>query len=196
MKQIYLLISAFILLFVIESCSVDESGDLDFTENDTLIEKEVDGLKFSFWLSDMDDKRTNIFNKKDIRERGFNFNLSLTNNSDKNIYITNGDIEPFLSEVFDADSNYIGRSCALFNDIYILYKIQPGETHYESLFWCRYDVNTRDAISLPAGKYYTYYSRSLTYRSGDNYDLFDDTKNTTTRKTIEIPSMFINFEVK
>jgi len=168
------------MFFVAESCSYDDNSE------EAIIEKGSDGLEFSFWLSDMDDKRTNIFDEKDIKERGFYFNMSLTNNSDKNIYITNGDIMPFLSEVFDTDSNYIGRSCAQFTDIYILYKIQPGETHYESLFWCRYNVNTHDAILLPAGNYYTYFSRSLTYKSGDNYDL----------KTIEIPPMYINFEVK
>ena len=196
MKQIYFLISAFILFFVIESCSVDENGDLDLTEIETLTKIEVDDLKFSFWLSDMDDKRTNIFDEKDIKERGFIFNMSLTNNSDQNIFIGSGQIAPYLSDVFDMHSNYIGHSCAMHADILTIYKIQPGETHYEGSVWCGYDVNTFGAILLPAGKYYTNFNRNLTYRSGDNYDLFDDTKNTTTRKTIEIPSMFINFEVK
>ena len=169
---------------------------LDKNNNEALLEKEIDGIKISFWLSDMDDKITNIFDEKDISERGFNFNISLTNNSDQNIFITNDVIGSYLSNVFNADNNYIGRTCHRFEQILAIYKIPPGETHYESLLWCGYDVNTPDISPLPAGKYYTYYGKKLTYESGENYDIFDDAKNNTTTKTIEIPYMFINFEVK
>ena len=169
---------------------------LEKNNNETLIEKEVDGLKFSFWLSDMDDKTTNIFDKKDIGERGFKFNMLLTNNSDQNIYIDNSNIGPYLSNVFDIDNNYKGRSCVRFPQILALYKIQPGETHYESLSWCSYDLNIPDNTQLPAGKYYTYFGKNITYESGDNYDILDHTKTNTTRKTVKIPHMLINFEVK
>ena len=105
-------------------------------------------------------------------------------------------IGPYLSNVFNADNNYIGRSCLKFQDILIIKKIQPGETYHESLLWCGYDVNTPDINPLPAGKYYSYYGKKLIYESGDIYDIFDYTKTNTTTKTIEIPYMFINFEVK
>lgn len=115
---------------------------LDKNKDDTRIEKEIDGLKFSFWLSDMDDKMTSIFDEKEVKERGFKFNIALTNNSDQNIYIDNDDIAPSLSNVFSADDNYIGRSCVVFLDIYTSYEIKPGETHYESSPWCSFDENT------------------------------------------------------
>jgi len=168
---------------------------LDKNNSETLIEKEVDGLKFSFWLSDIDDKTTNIFNEKDVRERGFKFNMSLTNNSDRNIFIDNFEIEPYLSNIFNAyDDKFIGRSCAMFNDILLIHKIQPGETHFESMYWC--NENMYNGKPLQTGKYYTYFGKNITYESGDNYDIGDATKTNTTRKTVKIPPMLINFEVK
>ena len=169
---------------------------LDKNNNETRIEKEVDGLKFSFWLSDMDDKTTNIFNEKEVKERGFKFNMSLTNNRDQNIFIDNDAISPSLSNVFNSDDVFIGRSCVNFLAIYTNYKIKPGETHYESLTWCSYDENSLGSILLPAGKYYTFFYKNLKYESGDNYDIIDASKTNTSRKTIEIPHIFINFEVK
>ena len=169
---------------------------LDKNNNEAFLEKEIDGIKISFWLSDMDDKTTNVFDEKDISERGFNFNLSFTNNSDRNIFITNDVFGSYLSNVFNDDNNYIGRTCLMFQAILAIYKIQPGETYHESLLWCGYDVNTPDINPLPAGKYYTYYCKKFTYESGENYDIDDYTKTNTTTKTIEIPYMFINFEVK
>ena len=81
---------------------------LDKNNSETLIEKEVDGLKFSFWLSDIDDKTTNIFDEKDVRERGFKFNISLKNNSNQNIFIGNSEISPYLSNIFNAyDDKFI-----------------------------------------------------------------------------------------
>ena len=170
-------------------------NSIDKTNNETLVEKEIDGLKFSFWLSDMDDKITNIFDEKDISERGFKFNMSLTNNTDQNIFIDK-EFGPYISDVFDFYNNYKGRSCCMFLDLLAIAKIQPGETRYESIFWCGYDVNSPDIELLPSGKYYTYFSKSYTYEHGDNYDNFDHTKTNTTRKTIDIPLMYINFEVK
>ena len=170
-------------------------NSIDKDNYETLIEKEVDGLKFSFWLSDMDDKTTNIFDEKDIRERGFKFNMSLTNNTDRNVF-TKNEFGPYLSDVFDINNNYKGRSCRMFDFLLRIDKIQPGETRYESIPWCSYDVNNPDIELLPVGKYYTYFSKSYTYEHGDNYDNFDHTKTNTTRKTIDIPLMYINFEVK
>ena len=169
---------------------------LDKNNSEVLIEKEIQGLKFSFWLSDMNDKITNTFDEKDVKERGFKFNMALTNNSGQNIFIDNDDIAPSLSNVFNSDDVFIGRSCVNFLDIYTVHKIKPGETHYESLSWCSYYVNLWGSMLLPAGKYYTFFCKNLTYEFGDNYDMIDASKTNTTRKTIEIPHIFINFEVK
>ena len=199
MKQIYFLISAFALLFVTESCSSDNGEEMNppIENHDlALVEKEIDGLKFSFWLSDMDGDTTNIFDEKDISERGFNFNMLLTNNSDQNIFIDNGDIGPYLSYVFDVDSICIGSTCDTYVAIQIIDKIKPGETYFNSRRWCGSDVNSPNIKLLLAGKYYTYFGESIVYQSGDNFDILDETKSNTTRKTVEVPKMVINFEVK
>ena len=178
-------------------------NQIDKNNNETLLEREVDGLKFSYWLSDMDDKITNIFDAKDVCERGLKFNMSITNNTDQNIFLDDkGDVSRYLRNVFDIDNNYIGREYIVFQDILAIAKIQPGETHYESVPWILYDtMPDHDEImphpcSLPVGNYFTYFCRNFTYEQGDNYDIFDHSKTNTTKKTIEIPLMYINFEVK
>ena len=176
---------------------------IDKNNNETLIEKEVDGIKFSFWLSDMDDNITNIFDANDVCGRGLKFNMSLTNNTDQNIFIDDkGDVSRYLRNVFDIDNNYIGRNYIVYQDILAIAKIQPGETHHESVSWMvfetmtSYDISMPYICSLPAGKYFTYFCKSFTYEHGDNYDIFDHSKTNTTRKTIDVPLMYINFEVK
>ena len=178
-------------------------NQIDKNNNETLIEKEVDGIKFSFWLSDMDDNITNIFDANDVCGRGLKFNMSLTNNTDQNLFIDDkGDVSRYLRNVFDIDNNYIGRNYIVYQDILAIAKIQPGETHHESVSWMvfetmtSYDISMPYICSLPAGKYFTYFCKSFTYEHGDNYDIFDHTKTNTIRKTIEVPLMYINFEVK
>ena len=196
MKQIYFSLSALIILFIATSCSMDNNEEPDFTsEVPGIIEKEIDGLKFSFWLSDKDGNETNIFDEEDVKERGFLLNISLTNNGDKNIFIDDTVFSQSFSNVFNAVDNYVGWSCFMVPDIYIVYKIQPGETHYKSIPWGIYDEHINCTMILPAGKYHTSFSKKFTYEYGDNYNLTDIVKTTKT-KTIEIPDMLIDFEVK
>ncbi|MDR2913346.1 MAG: hypothetical protein LBV74_00675 [Tannerella sp.] len=162
----------------------------DANNNNTRVEKEIDNLKFTFWLSDRDGYETNLFSEEDVKERGFAFNISLTNNSEQTIYISNDFGRP-LGKIFNTENIFIGSTCAQSADILIIYSIKPGETHAASQIWCPYNKNILGADKvLPAGKYYTYFNQTLPYYINYTIDGYD------ARHIIEIPIMIINIEIK
>lgn len=158
------------------------------------VEEVVDGIKFVFWLSDMDGNETNVFDWHEIEKQGFNFNLSVTNNTNEMISFNNCDLAPFLGYVFDPERKEAIQTYIISNDILIIHEVKPGETHYEKLpwrekiWWRNIDGDSIDDLMdspfLSSGKYYTCF-----YKEKFNI-------NIASQKEINIPPMFINIEIK
>lgn len=153
-------------------------GLRDEKSTDSRIEKEVDGIKFGYWLSDMDGNETSLFDRNEVEERGFNFNLSVTNNTNKPISFNKHALY-FKGYVLGMEGYEVMRTCELTEDILFTIEVMPGETYSEKRWWCTSDVMYSRPLS--SGKYYTYF--------------YNESFNTNERK-INIPVMFINFEIK
>jgi len=142
----------------------------DENSTDSRIEKYINGLKFAYWLSDMDGNETNIFDKSDVDERGFDFNFSITNNTEYPIMFENVDIAiPYFA--LDMGGYRVRGAFNLVTGMPI-YTLNPGETHHETLWWCTSEYMYSSV--LPAGKYFTYFRN----------------------ERFKIPPIFINFEIK
>jgi len=144
-------------------------------ENSTAsrIEKDINGLKFVYWLSDADGNEMNAFDKNDVDERGFNFNLSVTNNTGEKISFKNTALR-FHGNIFETARNEAVYSCQVYHGILFTYEVMPGETHYEKRWWCTSEYTP--SWSLSSGKYCAYFYN-------ENFN-------------VNIPAMFINFEIK
>lgn len=170
--------------FALTKISPEHIGLRDEKNTDSRVDTVIEGIKFVYWLSDMDGNETNSFDRHDVEERGFNFNLSVVNNTNEVISFDNDAFAPFLGYVFDLEKNEAMRTCVQFEDIFINYEIRPGEIHHEKIGWCNSIDNLVDSRLLSSGKYYTYF-----YKEKLNINMAPE-------KTINIPPMFINIEIK
>ncbi len=170
--------------FILTKISPEYISLRDDKNSDSRVEEVVNGIKFAFWLSDMDGNETNLFDRDDVEKRGFNFNLSVTNNTNEVISFDNDALAPFLGYVFDLERNEGMRTCVIFEDILIIHEVKPGETHYEKRWWCNSIDDFMDSRLLPPGKYYTYFYK-------EKFKI-----NTASQKEMNIPPMFINLEIK
>ena len=146
-------------------------GLRDENSTDSRIEKDMNGLKFAYWLSDMDGNETNIFNKSDVDERGLDFNFSITNNTDYPIMFENADIT-LGRYALDMGGYRVRGACNIEHGALIEYILNPGETHHMVRWWCTSEYMFGNV--LPAGKYFTYFRN----------------------ERFKIPPIFINFEIK
>lgn len=184
------------LILAQNECSITKrSFDIlqfyDANDKSTRVEREVDGFTFRYWLTDKDGRETTVFDMNDIKENGFVFHISMTNNREETVYLTNS-FGQSISAVYDTNHQFKGRSCQQFPDIYLTYPINPGETQHETLIWCPYNETVGGADKLlSAGTYYTFVHDKQTYFIG-----YKNGSDSGTRYTVEIPPMFLNFEVQ
>ena len=168
----------------------DFASAYDINNSAAYAEKEEGGIKYRFWLSDIEGREVNVFDEQTVRDEGFLFNISVTNNTGKAQRIcalgTRGIFDPehkyrgsILQDLLPYSCNYAARITV----------VNHGEIYKRSERWC-HDENPR--FLLPKGKYYAYSRGKINVTPND----FWVPNIMPVEYDMDMSVMMVNFEVK
>jgi len=191
MKTKQLLLPTLLLAFLMltaHSCEKDNNTILEISPNSktAVIQKEVDGIEFKFYLLNEQGNPSTVFNEGE----NFSFYFSVTNNSGEKLYFEPGFAysNSNFCKVYSFKNQDLGQPFRLITvlDIGIgAYPFEKGDTCVFEQLW----VDDRDSIwdwqkavyqsthkeFLPKGDYYTEFKHK--FRFAGNQPINSDTLN-------------------